>query len=278
MAIRNGAHIVVLGNEKGGSGKSTTAVHVIVSLLRMGFSVGALDLDGRQRSLTRYFENRLEFVGRNRLDLPMPERRVVPLSGLGIVAEARADERARFLATLEELSGSCRFVVIDCPGSDSFLSRLAHSMADTLITPMNDSFVDFDLLGRVDPETFQVLAPSLYSEMVWEARKRRAVGDRGSIDWIVMRNRLGAVDAHNKRRVGEGLTNLAKRIGFRLAPGFGERVIYREMFPRGLTLLDLREPIPGMPFSMAHVAARQEVRGLIAALKLPGVEPERIAV
>ena len=278
MAYKSGAHIVVLGNEKGGSGKSTTAVHTIVSLLRMGFPVGTIDLDARQRSLGRYLENREEFARRHALSLPMPERRVVPPSTLGVVAEAQADERARFLDTLEELAGTCRFVVIDCPGTDSFLSRLAHSLADTLVTPMNDSFVDFDLLGRVDPETYEVLAPSLYSEMVWEARKRRALGDRGSIDWIVMRNRLGATDAHNKRRVGAVLDNLAKRIGFRLAPGFGERVIYREMFPKGLTLLDLKDPIPGLSLTMAHVAARQEVRGLIGALKLPGVEPERIAV
>lgn len=271
MAYQGGAHVIVLGNEKGGSGKSTTAMHVIVALLRQGRRVGAIDLDSRQQSLGRYLDNRRAFGRAKDADLPLPEHRVVLRSDADRVSEAQAEERARFTAALQDLASACDFVVIDCPGTDSFLSRLAHGAADTLITPLNDSFVDFDLLARVDPDSFAVLGPSLYSEMVWEGRKRRALSDRGSIDWVVMRNRVASLDAHNKRRVGQVLEALAKRIGFRVAPGFGERVIYRELFLSGLTLLDLREGAPGVSMTMSHVAARQEVRDLLAALKLPGL-------
>ncbi len=262
-------HIIVLGNEKGGSGKSTTAMHVVVSLLRQGKKVAAIDLDSRQRSLTRYLENRREWCERNNIDLPFPKSFVAERSDLNNVQEAQAQERETFEAILDTVS-SFDFIVIDSPGSDTYLSRVGHSVADTLITPLNDSFVDFDLLAEIDPDSFEVKAPSLYSELVWESRKNRAMNERASIDWIVMRNRISSLDAKNKRRLGEVLSALAPRIGFRIAPGFGERVIFRELFPSGKTLMDLAEGNPGFRMSMSHVAARQEVRDLMTTLKLPG--------
>ncbi|MBX3508335.1 MAG: tetraacyldisaccharide 4'-kinase [Parvibaculum sp.] len=263
------AHVIVLGNEKGGSGKTTTAMHVIAYLLREGFRVGSIDLDGRQRSLTRYVENRKAWAEAANVNLVMPDHAVIMKSAAATVADANAAEEAELEATMARLAAANDFLVIDCPGSDSYLSRLGHARADTLITPMNDSFVDFDLLGRVDPQTYRIKGPSVYSEMVWESRKRRAVRDGGEIDWVVVRNRLSHLDAKNKRRVEAVLEALAARIGFRIGPGFGERVIFREMFPSGLTLLDLREEGVDTQMSMSHVAARAEVRALIEALDLP---------
>jgi chromosome partitioning protein len=160
----------------------------------------------------------------------------------------------------------CDVIVIDTPGSDTGLSRIGHARADILITPLNDSFLDLDLLARLDRAGKQIKGPSIYAEAVWEQRKRRALADGGSIDWVVMRNRLSSLDARNKRDIGRLLEQLAKRIGFRLAPGFSERVIFRELFPRGLTLLDLNEGRGGPALNMSHVAARQEVRALLQAI------------
>lgn len=263
------AHVIVLGNEKGGSGKTTTAMHVIAYLLRERFRVGSIDLDGRQRSLTRYVENRKAWAEAAGVNLVMPDHMVITRSTAASVADANAEEGAELDTAIARLSETNDFLVIDCPGSDSNLSRLGHARADTLITPMNDSFVDFDLLGRVDPQTYRIKGPSVYSEMVWESRKRRAVRDGGEIDWVVVRNRLSHLDAKNKRRVESVLSALAARIGFRIGPGFGERVIFREMFPSGLTLLDLREEGVDTQMSMSHVAARAEVRALVEALELP---------
>ncbi len=276
---KGSAHIVVLGNEKGGSGKTTTAMHLIAMLLHEGARVGSIDLDGRQRSLTRYVENRKAWAEANGVNLVMPDHIVIPRSEADSVAEAQAAEKAAFDGYFGRLAAENDFVVIDCPGADSYLSRLGHSMADTLITPMNDSFVDFDLLGRVDPQSWKIKGPSVYSEMVWESRKRRVMLDGGKIDWVVMRNRLSTLAAKNKRRVESVLEALAARIGFRLAPGVGERVIFREMFPSGLTLLDLRQEGVDTQMSMSHVAARAEVRALLDVLDLPmpkrpGGEPE----
>ena len=265
--------IIVLGNEKGGSGKSTAAMHLIVGLLRAGKKVGSIDIDSRQATLTRYLENRAVLAEKKGVDLPLPTHRLIPRAKAGD-PNAASDEAERFTSALDFLSRNCEVIVIDTPGSDDALSRLAHSCADTLITPMNDSFVDFDLLAKVDPDTHKILRPSLYSEMVWEQKKRRAMRDSGSIDWIVMRNRLGSTEAKNKRAVGEVLEALARRIGFRIAPGFGDRVIFRELFLSGLTLLDLRQPGVERNLSMSHIAARQEVRALLAAVGMEGSPAE----
>jgi chromosome partitioning protein len=108
--------------------------------------------------------------------------------------------------------------------------------------------------------------------MVWEQRKRRALIDNHKIDWVVMRNRLSHTDAHNKRHIEKILKKLAARISFRAAPGFGERVVFRELFLKGLTMLDLNKKGVGVKMSMSHVAARHELRHLIKSLNLPGVE------
>jgi chromosome partitioning protein len=268
VTIERRAHVIVLGNEKGGSGKSTAAMHVVVGLMRDGYRVGALDLDARQATLTQYLTSRDAFAKARSTELPVPSFAPVLRSALDSRAEADAEETERFNAAMASL-GECDAVVIDCPGADTFLSRLGHARADTLVTPINDSYVDFAMLAKVDPDNHEVVHPSIYSEMVWEARKRRFSRDRGRIDWIVMRNRLGATEARNKRDVGATLEALAKRIGFRTVKGFGERVIFRELYLQGLTLMDIKEAGLGIQMSMSHVAARAEVRALLGAIKLP---------
>jgi chromosome partitioning protein len=274
VTIERRAHVIVLGNEKGGSGKSTAAMHLIVGLLREGYHVGALDLDARQATLGQYLAARQAFVTARRADLPLPRFASVERSTLDSRAAADADETNRFTSALGVMAG-CDVIVIDCPGSDTFLSRLGHAHADTLVTPINDSYVDFAMLAKVDPNNHEVIHPTVYSEMVWQARKRRFARDRGRIDWIVMRNRLGATEARNKRDVGATLEALAKRIGFRTVKGFGERVIFRELYLQGLTLMDVREAGLGIHLSMSHIAARAEVRALIGAIRVTSAQPDR---
>ena len=266
----NKPYFIVLGNEKGGSGKSTTSIHIIVSLLRDGYRVGAMDLDARQGTLAGTLASRQTFVENKGITLPLPEFRPVYRSEHDLRQDAEAEERARFdEASAQLVKMGAQIIVVDCPGTDSFLSRYGHSFADTLITPINDSFVDFSMLAKVEPDNHDIIRPSIYSEMVWEARKNRFNRDHGKIDWIVMRNRLAAVEARNKRDVGETLEALAKRIGFRTLKGFGERVIFRELYLLGLTLMDVREANVGIAMGLSHIAARNEVRALISAIKLP---------
>lgn len=262
------ARVVVFGNEKGGSGKTTAAMHVAVALARMERRVAVIDLDIRQRSFSRQLENRCAWAAKSGKTLAMPERLAVPVSSAASLDAAAAEESDAFTRALEGAE-TFDFIVIDTPGANTHLSRLAHAAADTLVTPLNDSFVDFDLLANIDPQTFAVTKPSVYSDFVWECRKRRLLARKPALDWVVMRNRLAATDARNKRRVAAALDALARRIGFRVTPGFGERVIYRELFPSGLTVLDLPQPGLDVSLSLSHLAARQEVRALVATLSLP---------
>lgn len=264
------AHIVVIGNEKGGSGKSTTAMHLIVANLKQGRRVASIDLDSRQGTLTRYVANRRNFAKQQGVDLEIPNHFAIDRrNGLPLGAPLLDDERDRLKLLIEGAAINSDLLVIDTPGSDSELSRLGHSYADTLITPINDSFVDFDVLAHVDPKTMQVKGPSHYAELVWQIKKTRAERDKGEIDWIVMRNRLSSLDAHNKREMDRLLNSFAPRIGYRVVPGFGERVIFRELFLQGITLLDLKGAMNGgAGLSLSQVAARQEVRTLLDAIKL----------
>jgi|SRR5499426_2291855 len=264
------AHVVVLGNEKGGSGKSTTAMHVAVALLSVGQRVATIDLDSRQKSFTHYIEHRRAWARRAGIDLKVPVHFCVARGSTLQLDENEAIEFEGFAEAVSAVERSHDFVVVDTPGTDSYLTRLAHSMADTLITPLNDSFVDLDVIGTVDPTTFAVTGESHYAAMVRDARRQRRRIDGMDMDWLVVRNRLSLMGSRNKRLVGEGLRELASRLGFRCADGLAERVIYREFFPRGLTALDtLDETTLGARPSLAHVTARTEVMRLIEALRLP---------
>ena len=261
------AQVIVFGNEKGGAGKSTLAIHVVGALLGAGQRVAVIDLDLRQRSLGRFVENRAAWAAANRTELPMP---LMPDMGDGaaLAREEPALQTVRFEAALAEARQGADFVCIDTPGGDTQVSRAAHVEADRIVTPMNDSFVDFDMLGQVDPVSLDVIRPSVYAETVWEARKRRAMAGGQPIDWVVLSNRLAVAAARNRQRLDERVAALARRVGFRVAPGLRDRVIYRELFPFGLTVADLSAEVRPVAVSLTHVAARQELRALLHALHL----------
>lgn len=265
------AHIIVVGNEKGGAGKSTVSMHIATALARLGHKTSVLDLDLRQKTIGRYLENRVDFCAKAGLDLPTPEYHELPEIDKETLKPGENIYDHRLSAAVATLEPDNDFILIDCPGSHTRLSQVAHSLADTLITPLNDSFVDFDLLARIDATGDRILGPSVYSEMVWNARQLRAQAGLKPIDWIVVRNRLGAQRMVNKEKMERAVAMLSKRIGFRIAPGFSERVIFRELFPRGLTLLDLKD-IGIKQLNISNVAARQELRDLIKTVKLPSVE------
>ena len=252
-------HRIIFANEKGGTGKSTTAVHVAVALAYQGARVAAIDLDHRQRTMDRYFENRNETAKRRRIALPTARCEV--FSGGGTDAlEAKA----------QELAQDADFLIFDTPGRDDPLAQHVAKEADTLVTPLNDSFVDFDLIGQVDAESFKVRRLSFYAEAIWEARLARSKTaieqDRPQMDWVVVRNRTGHTEARNMARIERALFELSKRVGFRVSSGLSERVIYRELFPSGLTLLDKGHL---GDLGTSHLVARQELRQLIQNLRLP---------
>jgi chromosome partitioning protein len=271
------AHVIVLGNEKGGSGKSTTAMHVIVALLGTGAKVASIDTDGRQRSLTRYIENRAWYAQKRGLALAVPVHFTVPPAEGESLAEIEQREFRAFAEAVSRTEYGFDYVVIDTAGHNTYLMRVSHAMADTLITPINDSFVDFDVLGRIDPETLEVLGPSHYAELVAESLRQRKLIDDRLTDWVVVRNRQTTLKSRNRKNIERGLAQLSGQVGFRLADGISERVIFRELFPLGLTALDPFEVgvgEGGEP-TLSHISARNEIRSLLDTLNLPALRAQR---
>ncbi len=254
--------IITIGNEKGGTGKSTIAMHLVVALLKLGYSVGSIDLDGHQGTLSRYIENRGTFGETTAQAIRMPHHRRIETSKADQRETAEQEEKARLREALLEVTDR-QVVVIDTPGGDSTLSRLAHANADMVITPLNDTFLDMDVLAEIDRVKREVRAPSIYCKMVLEQNDHRILSDREPIHWIVMRNRLTHVDSHSKREIIDLLKQLAARLDFRLVNGFGERVIFHELFLSGLTLLDLPDEPARDRNYLSHHRACQEFRGLL---------------
>lgn len=254
--------IFVIGNEKGGAGKTTCAMHLVASLLYLGHKVGTIDADVRQQSLTRYINNRQSYNDSNPdAMVQMPLHRAIDQIEIDNISKRNEAESGYFVENLQNLiKQSVDYIVIDTPGSHTNLSCIAHSYADTVITPMNDSMVDLDVIAKISNDDLDNAKPSIYSQMLWEQKMSRAARDGRSITWVVVRNRLSNIDAINKRNVSNALEKLSKRIAFKIAPGFSERVIFRELFLCGLTLLDLKEANYKKTLSLSHVAARQELR------------------
>lgn len=267
---RGGTHVIVVGNEKGGSGKSTTAVHLAIYLLYQGFRVASVDVDSRQQTFTNYIKNRRNWAEAHELKLPHTTHYHLPILQNDSIRHNRRAEFDLFRQAVIEVEGSADFLVIDTPGFDTHLTRLAHSLADTLVTPLNDSVIDLDVMCHVDPVTGEPRELSHYARLVQHAREQRYAVDGRSIDWVLVRNRISMLSSRNMRVMQSGLHAIAARLGCRVAEGIAERVIFRSLFPTGLTVFDpIHDDVLGALPTMAHVSARQEYRALVESLRLP---------
>ena len=268
--VPRSAHVIVLGNEKGGSGKSTTAMHIAVALLKAGQRVATIDLDSRQKTFTHYVENRRDSAQRMGVALEVPEHYAIARSDGVRVDENEAAEFAGFAAAINEVEHTHDFVVVDTPGNDTYLMRLAHSMADTLVTPLNDSFLDFDVLGTIDADDLRghgrqplradgALRPAPAPYRRWRADRL----DRGAQPPRAAR----LAQQEDGRRMPR-----PPRVAARFPPD--GRILRAGRVPRILPLWpdragQLDESTLGQKPNLSHLTARQEVRRLIDALKLP---------
>ncbi len=260
------AYCIVIGNEKGGSGKSTTAVHLAVSLMKEGFKVATVDADAYQGTLSRYIENRQGTASKKGVDLLIPDHSRIYPSELSDIKLSMEKDEAAVQELMTRLRGRYDFIVCDTPGYRSHMSRCFHNMADTLVTPLNDSFIDVDVIAHIDSSNLQMASPSTYAAWVWEMKKNRAMSKGASLDWIVMRNRLSALYDRNKGNMEKALGALSKRLGFRVISGFSERVIFKEFFLQGITLFDLK--LMKMPSRITHIAAKAELYALMQAINV----------
>jgi chromosome partitioning protein len=260
------ATLIVVGNEKGGAGKTTVTVHLTVALLYLGFKVASIDTDIRQASLTKYLENRKNTTSSTKIKIPNPKHYRIAPSKRQSINEINNDESDQLTKILSQEHSLKDFIIIDTPGVNNYLSTLAHSFADIIVTPINDSFFDMNVLAEVNSDNFDINKPGIYSQMIWDQKINKAKRDGKTINWIVMRNRLHSLDSNNKRNIEKVLAALGERVGCKVASGFGERVIFRELFLKGLTLLDLKNKKTPVSFTTSHLAARHELINLLEAL------------
>jgi chromosome partitioning protein len=277
--VQAGAHVIAVGNEKGGSGKSTTALHLAVYLLHQGHRVATVDVDSRQQTLTRYIRNRRTTLETSGRQVPMPKHVHLPTAWGDSIRENQRAELDIFTKAMDGLRGEVDYIIIDTPGFDGNLARLAHGFADTLVTPVNDSMIDLDVLVRVDPVSGEPMETSPYTRNVQRARAERQAATGAGIDWILVRNRISNLGSRNASQVQQTMERAAARLGCRVADGIAERVIFRSLFPIGMTVFDpLEADLLGGAPSMSHINARQEYRSLVTALNLPArvveAEPE----
>jgi chromosome partitioning protein len=267
---RGGTHVIVVGNEKGGSGKSTTAFHLAIYLLYQGYRVATMDVDSRQQTLTSYVRNRHNWCRERGLDLPHAVHFHVPVARSNSVSENHRLEFDLFRKAMRDIEGDADFLIVDTPGFDTNLSRLAHCMADTLVTPLNDSLIDLAVIAHVDPVSGEPRQLSHYARLVQRARAERLSIDGETIDWVLVRNRISMLASRNMRQVQTGLEKVAGHLDCRVAEGIAERVIFRSLFPMGMTVFDPLDAafLGGLP-SQSHVTARQEYQALADALRLP---------
>ncbi len=264
------AHVIVVANEKGGTGKSTVSIHTTVGLLKAGYRVATIDLDTRQRTLTRFLENRLSWAEQSGVALEMPFHHAPDRGDSLDVGDNETREFGEFADAIEQIEHDYEFVVIDTPASDSYLMRLAHSLADTLVSPINDSFIDVDVFSRVHHDRSKRGAVAHYADLVLEARRRRRQVDAGMIDWVLLRNRVASIQSNNAKQIALSIGRLAAELQFRTAEGLHDRVIFRELFPIGLTALDaIEEGAKGGVLTNSQLAARGEIAELIETLRLP---------
>jgi chromosome partitioning protein len=206
----------------------------------------------------------------NEQAIPHPTHYHLPLSRGDSLRENHRIEFDLFTQAIGEVEDSADFIIVDTPGFDTNLTRLAHSLADTLVSPVNDSLIDLAVMAQVDPVTGEPRELSHYARLVQRARSERLAIDGRNIDWVLVRNRISMLSSRNMRQVQSMLDRIAERLGCRVADGIAERVIFRSLFASGMTVFDplSEELLGGMP-SASHASARQEYRTLVNALNLP---------
>jgi chromosome partitioning protein len=223
--------IIVFGGIKGGTGKSTLAFHIATCAHMNNKKIVTIDCDFPQFSFSKYYENRKKNKSLDEKLIWQNHHKITDLTKLPDMIEKDT------------------VYLIDTPGKyDPHITKI-HGMADIIISPVNDSFLDIDTIMKLDQGKWAM--PGYYYETIMENKKYK----KDSM-WIVVRNRSTHINSKHKRTVEERLTELSKRINFTLMQGLRERTIFRELFNEGSTVLD----VESKKMSLSHLAAKMEVK------------------
>lgn len=165
--------IVAIANQKGGVGKTTTAINLAASLAHLGFECLLIDMDPQSNTTTGFginknvlerdiydvlvnevpLENVLQNTIINRLDL-VPA--TTGLSGAEVDLVNMNDREKKLKFALERFHEMYKYIIIDCPPSLGLLTINGLVAADSVLIPMQCEFFALEGLGQLS-ETISVL-------------------------------------------------------------------------------------------------------------------------
>jgi chromosome partitioning protein len=239
-------------------------MHLAVGLIKAGRRVATLDIDFEGRTLSQYIHNRLGFAQANELALDTPAHyRVTDALSNTKSGETETAEINFISSAIAAAESDHDFIIIDTPSVLTKSNLFAHALADTVISPINDSFLDLDAIVP-STEMTQEIARSAYTAAIHRAREARELVTSRTIEWLVIPNRVfSSLDTRNERTIRMAIEEASLRLGFRIAPGIAELLVYRQLFPKGLTAFDpMEESLLGVKPGISHVLARQDLRQL----------------
>lgn len=246
--------IIAIANQKGGVGKTTTAVNLAASLAMAGFRTLLVDIDAQAnatsglgidpKSLTKtIYEVLVNSLKANEaiMETKVPRLFLLPshinLVGAEIELIDVTDRERAMKRALTSLKASYDYILIDCPPSLSLLTLNALSASDSVLIPVQCEYYALEGLGQL-LNTINIVKKHLNPELDIEGVLLTMFDSRLRLSNQV----VGEVQRYFDTKVFK--TVIARNVRLSEAPSFGQPVVIYDPFSSGArNYLDLSKEV-----------------------------------